>query len=90
MRTDSTELPSDPHLYTVAHVHTHTHACTHAHTHAMYSVITINLWKKMGDRVKTLVTASLRIKMEAGITAKIRAEFWLGTELTVGLGSRSR
>lgn len=86
MRTDSTELPSDPHLYTVAHVYTH----SRAHTHAMYSVITINLWKKMGDRVKNLVTASLRIKMEAGITAKIRAEFWLGTELRVELGSRSR
>lgn len=44
----------------------------------------------MGDRVKTLVTVSLRIKVEAGIMAKIRAGFCLGTELRVELGPRSR
>lgn len=82
--TDSTELPSDPHLYTVVHVH------THARAHIRHVLGNNNQFMEKDGRVKTLVTASLRIKMEAGITAKIRAEFWLGIELRVGLGSRSR
>lgn len=51
--------------------------CTHTmctHTRAMHTTI-IKFWKRDGSRVKTLVAARLRLKMEARNISKVGANF---------------